>query len=73
MPVSFTQILVVLLMGIALIVVLTAKFRIHAFFALILACFVVGLGVQLTAAEVITAIKEVITLLQTTEKKVRKM
>jgi len=38
--------------------VLTAKFRIHAFFALILACFTVGFGAQLPAPEVITAIKE---------------
>ncbi|MDB5111271.1 MAG: GntP family permease, partial [Mucilaginibacter sp.] len=55
---SFLQIAICLLAGIALIVLLTSKYRIHAFFALILACFVVGLGVQLPVDGVIAAIKD---------------
>src|SRR5215204_5770566 len=50
--------LIVLFAGIALIVLLTAKYRIHAFFALIIACFVVGTGAQLPAMQVINAMKD---------------
>src|SRR5262249_28445145 len=38
-------------------VLLTAKFRIHAFFALILACFLVGLGVEMPMTQIITTVK----------------
>lgn len=55
---SFIYILICLLAGIALIVLLTAKFRVHAFFALIIACFVVGLGVGLPMNEVISVTKD---------------
>ncbi len=55
---SFIYILICLLAGIGVIVLLTAKYKVHAFFALILACFVVGLGVQLPVANVINAIKD---------------
>ena len=55
---SFSYILICLLAGIAIIVLLTAKFRVHAFFALIIACFVVGLGVGLPVNEVITVTKD---------------
>jgi GntP family gluconate:H+ symporter len=55
---SLAHILIVLVIGIAFIVLLTTRFRIHAFFALILACFVVGLGVQLSVPEVISSVKE---------------
>ncbi|HEV8080095.1 MAG TPA: GntP family permease [Chitinophagaceae bacterium] len=55
---SFIYILICLLAGIAIIVLLTAKFRVHAFFALIIACFVVGLGVGLPINEVITFTKD---------------
>ncbi len=55
---SFSYILICLFAGIALIVLLTAKFRVHAFFALILACFVVGLGVGLPVNEVINVTKD---------------
>lgn len=58
METSFVQVLIFLLAGIALIVLLTAKYKVHAFFALILSCFVVGLGVQLPLESVITAIKD---------------
>jgi GntP family gluconate:H+ symporter len=55
---SFIYILICLLAGITIIVLLTAKFRIHAFFALIIACFIVGLGVGLPINEVITVTKD---------------
>ncbi len=55
---SFLQILIVLLAGISLIVVLTAKLRLHPFFALLIASFVVGLGVQLPVMEVVNTMKE---------------
>src|ERR1017187_1929303 len=58
MTASFLQVLIWLMAGIAVIIVLTAKYRVHAFFALLIACFVVGLGVQLPVADVITAIKD---------------
>jgi GntP family gluconate:H+ symporter len=43
MTTSFLQVLICLLIGIAVIIILTAKFRVHAFFALIIAGVVVGL------------------------------
>lgn len=55
---SFSQLLIVLLAGISLIVVLTAKLRMHPFFALFIASFVVGLGVQLPVAELVTLMKD---------------
>ena len=58
MTASFFQVTIWLAAGIAIIILLTAKYRVHAFFALLIACFVVGLGVQLPVADVITAIKE---------------
>ena len=57
-PISLTQVLICLLIGITLIVVLTSKYRAHAFFALIFSCFVVGLGVQMPVDVVITTIKD---------------
>lgn len=58
MPVSFLQIIISLLAGIFIIVMLTARFRIHAFFALLLACFVVGIGVQMNFADIISTAKQ---------------
>jgi gluconate:H+ symporter, GntP family len=58
MAISLVQVLIVLLVGIGLIVLLTTKFRIHAFFALIVACFAVGLGSELSVPEVITSVKD---------------
>lgn len=46
-----------LLAGIISIILLTVKFRVHPFFALIIACFVTGLGVQLPVAEILSLIK----------------
>ncbi|MGF7040879.1 GntP family permease [Mucilaginibacter lappiensis] len=58
MDVTLVRILTSLIAGIAIIVLLTAKFRVHAFFALIIACFLVGLGVGMTFNDVLTTIKE---------------
>lgn len=58
MATSLVHVLFVLFIGIALIVLLTARFRIHAFFALIIACFMVGLGAGLPLPDVINSIKE---------------
>lgn len=55
---SFLQVFLSLLAGISLIVVLTAKMKVHPFFALLLASVVVGLGVQLPLPEIITAAKD---------------
>jgi GntP family gluconate:H+ symporter len=58
MDVTLVRILTSLVAGIVVIVLLTAKFRVHAFFALIIACFLVGLGVGMTLNDVLTTIKE---------------
>ncbi|MDB5151371.1 MAG: GntP family permease, partial [Mucilaginibacter sp.] len=55
---SLVYILTLLIAGIALIVILTAKYKVPAFFALFLACLVVGLGIQLPLVEVISVIKD---------------
>src|SRR6266404_1021782 len=58
MAASFAQTLFFLLVSIVVIILLTARYRVHAFFALLIACFVVGLGVQLPVAGILTSIKE---------------
>ncbi|KAA2241708.1 GntP family permease [Chitinophaga agrisoli] len=58
MTTDLLQVLIALLAGIAVIILLTARYRVHAFFALFIACFVTGLGVQLPAADIITAMKD---------------
>jgi GntP family gluconate:H+ symporter len=58
MTISLAHVLLVLFIGIVLIVLLTVRFRIHAFFALIIACFAVGLGVGLPVPDVINSVKE---------------
>src|SRR5687768_4201708 len=58
MHLSFFYVLSCLFIGIAIIVLLTAKYKVHPFFALILSCFVVGLSVQLGFAELLTIIKD---------------
>jgi GntP family gluconate:H+ symporter len=55
---SLVYILTLLIAGIALIVILTAKYKVPAFFALFLACLVVGLGIQLSLVGVISVIKD---------------
>ena len=41
---SLTYILILLVIGIALIVILSTKYKVPAFFSLFIACLVVGLG-----------------------------
>src|ERR1700730_16037564 len=55
---SFIFILFSLLVSIGIIILLTAKFKVHAFFALIISCFVMGLAIQLPVPALITAIKD---------------
>ena len=54
---SFPRLIIFLLAGITCIILLTVKFRVHPFFALIIACFVTGLGLQLPFAEILSLIK----------------
>jgi len=58
MTASFLQLQISLVVGIALIIVLTAKYKVHAFFALLLACFATGIGVQMPVADIIAAVKD---------------
>src|ERR1044072_7810647 len=58
MTASFAQVMIFLALGIGIIILLTAVFRIHAFFALLIACFIVGLGVQMPVATIINITKQ---------------
>lgn len=58
MEASLLQSMIFLSVGITVIVVLTAKYRVHAFFALLIACFVVGLGIQMPVTDIITTTKD---------------
>jgi GntP family gluconate:H+ symporter len=55
---SLPQVIIALLAGIVLIILLTTRFKVHAFFALLLASFVVGLGVQIPALQIVGLVKE---------------
>lgn len=55
---SFPYLLLCLLAGILFIVILTAKFRVPAFFALLAASFLVGLSVQMPLPEILNAVKD---------------
>lgn len=55
---SFPYILAFLIAGIALIVLLTTRYKVPAFFALFFACLLVGLGIGLPLTGVIDVIKE---------------
>ena len=57
MDISLTQSLIALTAGIMLIVLLTTRFKLHAFFALIAACFVVGLGLSLPLTDILATTK----------------
>lgn len=57
MNASFLQVILFLIAGIASIVILTVRFKVHPFFALLIACFVTGLGVQLPFLEILTLVK----------------
>jgi len=54
---SFAQVFICLLAGIAMIILLTTKYKVHPFFALLIACFIVGVGVQMPVSGILTAIK----------------
>jgi len=58
MNASFLQVMGFLVLGIGVIVLLTARYKVHAFFALLIACFVVGLGIQMPVAGIITTAKD---------------
>ena len=58
MDIPFFQFLLFLFVGIALIILLTAKYRVHAFFSLMIASLVVGFGLQIPALEIIADMKE---------------
>ena len=58
MNVSFLQELIALFSGIVIIILLTAKYHVHAFFALLIACFVTGLGVQLPLTNLLSVVKD---------------
>ena len=55
---SFYQVMIALCAGMATIVLLTAKWRVHPFFALLLASFVVGIGVQLPLPDILNSVKD---------------
>ena len=55
---SLTYILVLLVVSIALIVILSTRYKVPAFFSLFLACLAVGLGIRLPIAEVISTVKD---------------
>lgn len=57
MHASFLQVILSLIAGIAAIIILTVKFRLHPFFALLIACFVTGLGVQMPIDQILQHIK----------------
>ncbi len=52
--VSVTHSLLALLAGVAAIVLLTTRFKVHAFFALLLACLMVGIGVGMPFGEILS-------------------
>ena len=58
MTLSFLHVLTCLIAGIALIVLLTTRYKVPAFFALILSGLLVGLGVHLPLGEVINTLKD---------------
>jgi gluconate:H+ symporter, GntP family len=58
MTTSFAQVIFFLAAGIAAIILLTVKYKAHAFFALFIACFIVGLGVAMPVEKILTLMKE---------------
>ena len=55
---SFYQVMIALCAGMATIVLLTAKWRVHPFFALLLASFIVSIGVQLPLPDILNSVKD---------------
>ncbi len=58
MNASFLQIIIAMLAGIAVIIWLTTRSKLPAFFALLIACLVTGIGVGLSLPDLITASKK---------------
>lgn len=58
MIVSFTQSMIGLLAGIIIIILLTTRLKVHAFFALMLACFATGLILQMPVDNIISTMKD---------------
>lgn len=54
---SFLQVIIFLIAGIASIILLTVKYKVHPFFALLIACFVTGIGVQMPVEQVLQHIR----------------
>jgi GntP family gluconate:H+ symporter len=52
------QLSVFLILGITAIILLTSRLRLHAFFALVIGCLIVGLGAGLSLSELIAVMKE---------------
>ncbi len=57
MHVPLWQSTVSLLAGIAVIIWLTVRYKLHPFFALLIACFITGLSVELSVEEILKLIK----------------
>src|ERR1700679_4061893 len=55
---SFPYIITFLIAGIALIVLLTTKYKVPAFFALFFACLLVGLGIGMPLSGVLATVKD---------------
>jgi GntP family gluconate:H+ symporter len=55
---SFPYLLLCLIAGIGVIVLLTTRYKVHAFFALLLSAMLVGLGVGMPLGEVISTMKD---------------
>lgn len=58
MQVSFPVELIALLAGILVIILLTTKYQVHPFFALLIACFLVGLGMQRPVIDILNSAKK---------------
>jgi GntP family gluconate:H+ symporter len=58
MAVPFNHIVIALLAGIGSIVWLTLKYRVHAFFALLIACFITGIGVGMPLTDIVATGKD---------------
>lgn len=57
MHVPLLQVILFLIAGIISIIILTVKWKVHPFFALLIACFVTGIGLQLPVGEILILIK----------------
>lgn len=55
---SFPQVLLALTAGVFVIILLTTKYKVPAFFALLIACFLVGVAVQMPVSNIITVVKD---------------